>query len=162
MTLHLDLTDIQKIRRSLSRVLCERDDDQATAPIKAGMRARAISDACEMLGLGAVLVDATGTVLHVGVVAASMLRDDLRVASGHLVGSSRAVNQAVQRAMATAIGMTDLDDADIGVEAAGLTITGLPYLDPSPFQLLRGVLVIGRDSEWSGVGLKSLQELLAA
>lgn len=162
MTSHLAPADIQKVSRSLSRVLRKRDDDQSAAPIKAGMRARAIADACEKLELGAVLIDATGRVLHVGAMAASMLRDDLRLASGHLVGSSRAINQAVQRAVSIAVGLSGPDNADAGADSPAVTITGLPYRDSSPFQLLRGVLVIGRGGGQSGAGLTSLKRLLSA
>lgn len=154
--------DIQKVSRSLSRVLRERDDDQATAPIKAGIRARAIADACEKLGIGAILIDATGRILHVCTMAASMLTQDLRLESGHLVGSSRAINQAVQRAVSTAVGATGPHIAAAGAVGPAVTITGLPYRDPSPFQLLRGVLVIGHGGRRLDAGVMSLQGLLSA
>ena len=132
--------DMQTLHRSLSRLLQEKDDDNAVGPIRAGMRARAIADACEVLGLPAVLIDGTGQALHVGVSAAAMLGGDFEIAAGHLVGTSPPINQAVQRAVTAVvngrIGSADRNGSDT------VTIVGLPYRDPSPFQLLRGVLVI--------------------
>lgn len=154
--------DIQKVSRSLALVLREPDDDQATAPMRAGMRARAIADACAKLGLAAILIDATGRVLHVGPAAAALLKGDLALAAGHLVGSSRLMNRAVQRAVTAALGTTSQDEGDASPAGAGVTITGLQYRDPSPFQLLRGVLVLGRKGDRSLAGLASLQGLLAA
>lgn len=152
--------DIQKVSRSLARVLREPDDDQATAPLRAGMRARAIADACAKLGLAAILIDATGRVLHVGPAAAVLLKGDLALAAGHLVGSSRLMNRAVQRAVMAALG-TSQDEGDASPASAAVTITGLQYRDPSPFQLLRGVLVLGRKGDRLHAGLASLQGLLA-
>ena len=91
-----------------------------------------------------------------------MMTGDLAVAAGHLVGSSRLMNKAVQRAVTAAIGGAGRDGAKAEPAGAPITITGLRYCDPSPFQLLRGVLVLGRKGEQRQAGLAFLQDLLAA
>lgn len=161
MTSHLAPAHTKTTSRSRARVSRENDVDQATAPIRAGMRARAIADACGTLGLAAILIDATGRVLHVGPAAAAMLKDDLVLAAGHLVGSSRLMNRVVQRAVTAVIGTRGGDQDASFPEDSAVTVTGLQYRDPSPHQLLRGVLVLGRKGDRPHDGLASLQGLLA-
>lgn len=59
------------------------------APIIAGARARGIADAFEMIGEGAILLDFSGSVLHVGPLAKPMLGCALSVTGGHIVAISR-------------------------------------------------------------------------
>lgn len=155
-------TDIQQVRQSLARVLRDDQGDEATAPIRAGRRARAVADACRKLGLAVILIDRTGRVLHASAAATAMLGDGLSLAAGHLVGSSRAFNQAVQQAVTAAVS-EDGDDHHAGTRTGGTVIvTGLPYRDVSPLQLLRGVLLLARRGERSGAALTSLRMLLAS
>ncbi len=67
------------------------------APVIAGARARGIADAFEMLGEGAILLDFSGSVLHVGMAAKPMLGCGLAIASGHVVATSRKGATALQR-----------------------------------------------------------------
>ena len=59
----------------------------ALAPIIAGARARGIADAFEMIGEGAILLDFSGSVLHVGQLAGPMLGCALAVTGGHVVAT---------------------------------------------------------------------------
>ena len=67
------------------------------APVIAGARARGIADAFEMLGEGAVLLDFSGSVLHVGEAAKPMLGCGLTIAGGHVVAASRKAAGSLQR-----------------------------------------------------------------
>jgi hypothetical protein len=67
------------------------------APIIAGARARGIADAFEMIGEGAVLLDFSGSVLHVGALARPMLGCAIAIASGHVVAVSRKAAEPLQR-----------------------------------------------------------------
>ncbi len=58
-------------------------------PVIAGARARGIADALEMLGEGAILLDFSGAVLHVGPLAKPMLGCALAVAGDHVVALTR-------------------------------------------------------------------------
>ncbi len=134
--------DLQTLQKFLARLLQDADVHDASAPMRAGMRARAIADACETLGLAAVLIDGTGRVLHVGASAAAVLGGDLDIAAGHLVGASQHINHAVQRAVTTVINGEMADATPDPEDDDAIAIAGLPYRDPSPFQRLSGVLVI--------------------
>lgn len=67
------------------------------APVIAGARARGIADAFEMLGEGAILLDFSGSVLHVGAAAKPMLGCGLTIAGGHVVATSRKAAESLQR-----------------------------------------------------------------
>lgn len=137
--------------------------DDVPAPVRAGMRARAIADACDRWALPAILLDRLGRVLHVGAAAEPLLADGLAVSAGHLVSDSPAANRAVERAVAAAIG----SDPSAGrqAETAGdraVDVIGLRYHDPSPFQMLRGLLVLGRRAAEGSDEVNALRRLLAA
>lgn len=67
------------------------------APVIAGARARGIADAFEMIGEGAILLDFSGSVLHVGGLAKPMLGCALTVTGGHVVAASRKAAEPLQR-----------------------------------------------------------------
>lgn len=159
---HPASTDVQDVSQSLVRVLRDGWDDEATAPIRAGLRARAIADACEQFGLAAVLIDRIGRVLHAGAAATAIFDDELTVTAGHLVGSGRSINQAVQGAVTAAIGGDCGEPGSDLTADSGLTITGMPYRDASPFQLLCGVLVLSRAGTPPVAAMASLRSLLNA
>lgn len=85
----------------------------AMAPVIAGARARGIADAFEMLGEGAILLDFSGSVLHVGLAAKPMLGCGLTIAGGHVVATSRKGAQALQRLLEAGLA----DDAPRMLEA---------------------------------------------
>jgi hypothetical protein len=122
-------------------------DRDAILPLVEGARARGVADAFEMVGQGAILLDATGTVLHAGTVALELMGLDLSVQSGHLVAQTGSANHAIQDLL-TAI-------LDEGARAESIVISrsdGLPALQirgfafnpeaRSAYQLLAAVLLI--------------------
>lgn len=72
----------------------------ALRPLFAGARARGVADGLELIGVGAVLIDATGRVLHAGGRAHRIMSGWLRVVEDHLV----AVRPGDDRAIAGLIG----------------------------------------------------------
>ncbi|MDP2357051.1 MAG: hypothetical protein Q8M31_13465 [Beijerinckiaceae bacterium] len=68
----------------------------ALGPVIAGARARGIADALEMLGEGAILLDFSGAVLHVGPRAKPMLGCALAVTGDHVVALSRKATAPLQ------------------------------------------------------------------
>ncbi len=77
--------------------------DDAILPLLEGARARGVADAFEMIGQGAILLDATGAVLHAGTAATRLFGEGLSIRSGQLVGRTAAANQAIQDLIATVI-----------------------------------------------------------
>lgn len=65
-------------------------------PVVAGARARGVADAFEMLGEGAILLDFSGSVLHVGPLARPMLGSALAVTGNHVVALSRMASAPLQ------------------------------------------------------------------
>lgn len=121
-----------------SRVPLAPNLDEVAAPIRAGMRARAIADACERLLLPAVLIDAGGRVLHVGRHAKSLLGGRVTLVAEHLVGRTPAARRAVQDAVSMALGA----DENAPRASKGIAV-GLSYREVSPLQRLRGIVVLG-------------------
>lgn len=67
------------------------------APLIAGARARGIADAFEMMGEAVILLDFTGTVLHVAENARPLLGCAIGVAGGHVVATDRKSRPQVHR-----------------------------------------------------------------
>lgn len=65
-------------------------------PVIAGARARGIADAFEMLGEGAILLDFSGAVLHVGSLARPMLGSALAITGDHVVALTRTASEPLQ------------------------------------------------------------------
>jgi hypothetical protein len=82
------------------------------APVIAGARARGIADAFEMIGEGAVLLDFSGSVLHVGPLAKPLLGCALAVTGGHVVAASRKAGEPLRRLLEAGLA----DDAPRVVE----------------------------------------------
>lgn len=76
----------------------------ALGPLLAGARAGGLVDGLEMLGVGAVLIDATGRVLHAGPRGLRLMAGWLRIVAEHLVaerpGDDRAVAALIGAALA--------------------------------------------------------------
>lgn len=122
-------------------------EQDAMLPIVAGARARGVADAFEMVGQGALLLDATGTVLHAGAAALALMGQDLSVQSGHLAAQTATANQAIQDLLSALL--------DEGARAESVVLSrsdGLPALQIRGFafapeargayQLLAAVLLI--------------------
>ena len=72
-------------------------------PLIAGARARGVADAFDLMGVAAVLIDATGRVLHASGRAHRALSPIVRITEGHLVGIDAGANDALQRLIAGAV-----------------------------------------------------------
>ena len=129
--------------------------DRAAAAVimAAGARARAAADACEAIGLGAVLLDASGRVLHVGSAAAALFGRTLRVQSENLIGADPVSNRAIEAVLGPVLGVPHpgTRPGSLPVEhldsQGTLVVAAVPFRDESPVQLLRAVLLIGRSPE---------------
>lgn len=82
-------------------------DVEGLAPLLAGARARGIADAFELLGMAAILIDSSGSVLHVGEAAMQLLGADIAIVSRHIIGATKASNRALQHLVASAISGED-------------------------------------------------------
>ena len=122
-------------------------DGHVIMPIVEGARARGVADAFEMVGQGAILLDARGGVLHAGQAAHLLMGQDLSVRSGHLVAQTATANQAIQDLVAALL--------DEGAQAESIVISrsdGLPALrirgfafapeNRSAYQMLAVVLLV--------------------
>jgi hypothetical protein len=127
-------------------------DREAILPVVEGARARGVADAFEMVGQGAILLDATGAVLHAGTAAQRLMGVDLSVQSGHLVAQTATANRAIQ------VLVSALLDAGARAESVVLTRSdGLPSLTirgfafqpeaRSAYQLLAAVLLIDESGD---------------
>ena len=92
------------------------DPEPPTDPVASGLdlqaslgsvlaeaHARGIVDGLEMLGVGAVLVDATGRVLHVGPRGLRLMAGWLRIVADHLVAERAAHDRAVAELIGAAV-----------------------------------------------------------
>ena len=117
-------------------------------PIIAGARARGVADGLELLGVGAVLIDDTGRVLHAGGRVRRMLGGYARIVGDHLVAERPADNSAFEALIGSAIGAGRHDpEARVTLEAGGgrgaLSMRALRFAsDEGEAQRLRVVLVL--------------------
>ncbi len=119
----------------------------ALPPLLAGARARGISDACEILGYGAILLDRNGRVLQASEKARALLEGTVRIVSEHLVGTTSSANDALTRIIAAAVAGESFAIRIDGVSGEGIAMKVLPAPvgDDEPFQLLKAVFVVSRD-----------------
>ena len=115
-------------------------------PVLAGARARGVADGLELLGGGAVLIDDTGRVLHIGGRGRRLIAGWLRVVEDHLVaehaGDDRLLSDLIGGAIA---GRPAPGGIRLGQVAAGpvLALRALPFhSDEGVAQRLHAVIVI--------------------
>ena len=118
----------------------------AIAPIIAGARARGIADAFEMMGEGAVLVDLSGAVLHVGRIARPMMGAAITVTRGQIAAASRRAAEPLEALLQTGLGedAPRVLEADLLCEEEGMRqrVRLLRALGDDAYQLLSAVLVL--------------------
>ena len=146
----------------LAQALSSELPADVAGPIRAGMRARTVADACARYDLAALLIDATGRVIHVTERARTILAGgDFELVEGQLLGRDRTFNAAIVKA----IGIALTDPKVRSVEPSNdheRMITGMPFADPSPFQRLKGVLILGSSHSVEAVaGLRSALSALS-
>jgi hypothetical protein len=113
-------------------------------PLLAWARARGMADAFELLGKAALLIDASGGVLHVSVAAGRLLGESLMVASRHLIGSNERDNAALQAMIGAALTGASRPPIVLGKAAQTrlrLSVLPVPFAGDS-YQLLRAILFI--------------------
>ena len=121
-------------------------------PLLQGARARGFADAMELMGQGAILLDANGAILHVTSRAAALFGTRLAIKGPHLVGSTSDANQRIGRIISAALKNSESnavmveetvifgpEGADSGLQ---LKAANLGEGFDSPFQLLKGVILV--------------------
>lgn len=119
----------------------------ALAPLLEGARARGVADAFEMIGHGAILLDAQGAILNIGTSAQALFGRELSAVSGHLVGRTAESNLQIQALVEGLLGDGRTQDSIVlgGTSGScGLRIRGFsfPGGERTPFQLLAAVLLL--------------------
>jgi hypothetical protein len=116
------------------------------APIIAGARARGIADAFEMMGEGAVLVDFSGAVLHVGAIARPMMGAAITVTRGQIAAASRKAAEPLQALLQAGLGdaAPRVLEVDLLCEEEGMRqrVRLVRALGDDAYQLLAAVLVL--------------------
>ena len=118
----------------------------ALAPVIAGARARGIADAFEMIGEGAILLDFSGAVLHVGPLARPMLGCALAVTNDHVVALSRKAAEPLQHLLQA--GLADdaprvlEEDLLCAEEGMRQRVRMVRASTPDAYQLLASVLIL--------------------
>ena len=114
-------------------------------PLLEGARARGMADAFDLIGVPAVLIDAAGSVLHVGAGAAARMGGSISVASRHLVGVDASSNRALQDLVAAALAgeskMVKLK-AIGDFEALCVRAVPMPSTKDNPYQLMKAIIVL--------------------
>ena len=143
--------DIPERSGRLSEIMDEADSvADLLGPLIAGARARGVADACELLGLAAVLIDGTGSVLHAGGRAHRTMNPAVRIAEGHLLGCDARTNEALQGLVASAIDSTAVvplaDEITVRAEGSSCEVTIRALRFPSGIgesqQLLKAILIV--------------------
>jgi len=113
-------------------------------PLLAGARARGMADAFELLGKAALLIDASGGVLHVSVAAGRLLGESLMVASRHLIGSNERDNAEIEALVGAALAGASGPPIVVGQGSqTRLRLSALPLPSPGdPCQLLRAIVFV--------------------
>ena len=113
-------------------------------PIMEGARARGVADACDLLGVAAVLLDRTGGVLHLTAAATSHIGTAVKLVEGHLVAADPRSNSALEHVIAAALAGDRRADEVSWTE--GVTpIRAMPFPGSSDdgAQLVKAVLLLG-------------------
>ena len=124
-------------------------DMEQLRPVLAGARARGMSDAFELTGTAAVMVDASGTVLHATQPTNAYLGGLVNITSRHLVATDREGNEQVQKLLAKALRL-ESSQKETFVELRGpgggaggrLTALTIPDAESDPCQLLKAIIII--------------------
>lgn len=116
------------------------------APVIAGARARGVADAMDLLGLGAVLIDRTGKVLHVSASGKRVMGGWMRIVEGHLVAERPVDNLAIQALVEASIG-AERSVSEVGLASEdGLRTLAMRTLrlpaDEGTAQALQAIIVL--------------------
>ena len=116
-------------------------------PLMAGARARGVADALDLVGLAAILIDSSGSVLHANGRAVRAISPLIQIVEDHLVGHDLATNDVLQDLLAGALEPGGTRKTARFSDAEGrvrLFVRALDFpvgLSEQP-QLLRSVLIV--------------------
>jgi hypothetical protein len=143
-----------------SDVAIERDP--VAAPFLEGARARAIADLCDRLLLPALLLERTGQVLLESRHAKPYLQGAVRLEQGRLRAAIRSAERPLMLALRRALDESPTTPCPIRVRVdASLILLAYRYRNESPYQLVKGVIVLTGDEAAISEGLLGLSELLS-
>ena len=117
------------------------------APLMAGARARGIADAYEMMGLGAILLDASGKVLHASQRAQTMMQGAISIVSEHMAGASPGLNKIIETVIAAGLAENG-EAAPMAVivtasgKRIGLRALQVPVAPEHSVQLMKAVAIL--------------------
>jgi hypothetical protein len=116
----------------------------------AGARARGVADGLAWLGLAAVLLDDRGEVLHVNSGAIELMGEDLFLQGGRLRARDGTVDAelsaAIHRTLSGGVASRLAIPLESGHGELGARIGAIDSLEDDPFQLLRAVAILERQS----------------
>ena len=113
------------------------DLQAAVGPLLAGARADGIAEGLEMLGVGALLIDATGRVVRVGSRGQRLMEGWLRIVAGHLVAGRADDDKALAGLIGAALaGRPSLSGLRLRttVDAPVLTLRAVLIRPPAGFR----------------------------
>jgi PAS domain-containing protein len=120
------------------------------APILAGARARGVADALEIVGIAAILIGAEGDVLYANDRARALLVPHLRIVGERLEAVDRKQHDALAGLIEAAIAGDKAEAHSLILRRAdgvpGLRLHATPIADGDPYQLLRAVIILDRQS----------------
>lgn len=136
-------------REALSTLTEDRETfGDLVRPLLAGARARGVADACDILGIAAVLLNGRGKVLHIGASARDRIGLSLGVIDGRLRATDPAEDPALQDLLAAVAGSLPQDSERRLVLGRGpsgalsLRALRVAAMDEGADQLLRIIVVI--------------------
>ena len=122
------------------------------APVLEGARARGVADAFEITGQGAVLLSASGEILHLTGAARRLMAGKLEMCGGHLVAEasvpdsgriSRALGRIIGDALAGGDGVETI--LEVGGGRLRFKAVAFPGGESNVYQLLKAFLLVDAD-----------------
>jgi hypothetical protein len=120
------------------------------APILAGARARGVADALEIVGIAAILIGAEGDMLYANEQARALLVPHLRIVGERLEAVDKAQRGALADLIEVAVAGDKAEAHSLILRhrdgVPGLRLHATPIADGDPYQLLRAVIILDRQS----------------
>lgn len=120
------------------------------APILAGARARGVADALEIVGIAAILIGADGDVLFANEQARALLVPHLKIVGERLEAVDKRHRGALAGLIETAVAGEKAEAHSLilrrGDGIPGLRLHATPIADGDPYQLLRAVIILDRQT----------------
>jgi hypothetical protein len=144
MSAHFAHQDLPQLLPETDRACGIGQAASVLTPLLAGARARGMADAFELLGKAALMIDASGGVLHVSEAAARLFGDTLTLTSRHLIAASDQDNSEIEAMIGRVLAGAPAAPIVVGLGSpAPLKLSVLPIAHASdPCQLLRAIVFI--------------------